>query len=308
MRWGEMHPRCTLEFQPRILGCNVSQVPARRVRVFDRFFLSQADESVPCWGCGRSASVGGLGGSLRSNAVPHGAAEEQRGARCGEGGGGRLKGAQPDQQDAAAVSAGGGSAAGRLSSGSVSARPKPLVEPSNKHGLSTEPVPVSAFVGSSKNLKDLKDNVPAAVVAGLNVGGPAAAAARTTLAAPPPAPPTPARPAAPAPPRPPAAPPRLGATGLPVAPTEQFPVSAYAGSSKNLKDLKDNSAPAAVVAGLSMGAGLPVAPPPKKTARGVDAKPRKARTCKLCNKNGGAFAATSTGKNGTASKCQHIEA
>jgi hypothetical protein len=26
-----------------------------------------------------------------------------------------------------------------------------------KHGLSTEPVPVSAYVGSSKNLKDLKD-------------------------------------------------------------------------------------------------------------------------------------------------------
>jgi hypothetical protein len=178
------------------------------------------------------------------------------------------------------------------------------VEPSNKHGLSTEPVPVSAFVGSSKNLKDLKDNVPAAVVAGLNVGGPAAAAARTTLAAPPPAPPTPARPAAPAPPRPPAAPPRLGATGLPVA-------SAYVGSSKNLQDLKEpsyNNAPAAVVAGLSMGAGLPVAPPPTKASRGVDAKPRKARTCKLCNKNGGAFAATCRGKNGTASNCQHFEA
>ena len=26
-----------------------------------------------------------------------------------------------------------------------------------KHGLSTEPVPVSAYVGSSKNPKDLKD-------------------------------------------------------------------------------------------------------------------------------------------------------
>jgi hypothetical protein len=26
-----------------------------------------------------------------------------------------------------------------------------------KHGLFTEPVPVSAYVGSSKNLKDLKD-------------------------------------------------------------------------------------------------------------------------------------------------------
>ena len=29
-----------------------------------------------------------------------------------------------------------------------------------KHGLSTEPVPVSAYVGSSKNLKDLKDLTP----------------------------------------------------------------------------------------------------------------------------------------------------
>ena len=28
-----------------------------------------------------------------------------------------------------------------------------------KHGLSTEPVPVSALVGSSKTLKDLKDEV-----------------------------------------------------------------------------------------------------------------------------------------------------
>ena len=32
-----------------------------------------------------------------------------------------------------------------------------LLSSKSKHGLSTEPVPVSAYVGSSKNLKDLKD-------------------------------------------------------------------------------------------------------------------------------------------------------
>jgi len=29
-----------------------------------------------------------------------------------------------------------------------------------EHGLSTEPVPVSAYAGSSKNLKDLKESTP----------------------------------------------------------------------------------------------------------------------------------------------------
>ena len=33
-----------------------------------------------------------------------------------------------------------------------------------KHGLSTEQVPVSAYVGNSKNLKDLKDGRPVLIV------------------------------------------------------------------------------------------------------------------------------------------------
>ena len=33
------------------------------------------------------------------------------------------------------------------------------MESERKHGLPTEPVPVFAYVGSSKNLKDLKDFV-----------------------------------------------------------------------------------------------------------------------------------------------------
>ena len=44
------------------------------------------------------------------------------------------------------------------------APPKRLPPPSlpleRKHGLSAEPVPVSAYVGSSKNLKDLKERDP----------------------------------------------------------------------------------------------------------------------------------------------------
>jgi hypothetical protein len=36
--------------------------------------------------------------------------------------------------------------------------PPSFVSSERKHGFSAEPVPVSAYVGSSKDLKDLKDN------------------------------------------------------------------------------------------------------------------------------------------------------
>jgi len=40
-----------------------------------------------------------------------------------------------------------------------------------KHGFSAEPVPVSAYVGSSKNLKDLKDAIASRRACALGRGG-----------------------------------------------------------------------------------------------------------------------------------------
>ena len=43
-----------------------------------------------------------------------------------------------------------------MSALSEEADPAHQLDPERKHGFSAEPVPVSAYVGSSKNLKDLK--------------------------------------------------------------------------------------------------------------------------------------------------------
>ena len=84
------------------------------------------------------------------------------------------------------------------------------------------------------------------------------------------------------------------------APPAGSAVAQYRPMPKTHVERSNNNAPAAVVAGLAMGAGLPVSEFGKA--------PRKYRTCKLCTKNGGTFAATCKGKNGAGSTCQHFKA